>query len=200
MARPLSFDRDHAVDAAMRTFWRNGLHATSAEDLCRATGLGRGSLYNTFGGKDALFVECLGSYLDKTRARGENILGDSERDVLERISVLLNGMVTEEVQRQRDDAPLGCLGVNTIAELSNDPDHADAVRMINEDTAARLRLLAEVLRLGQAAGEITDEVSAEGLAAFVNAAIAGLRISSQRGASSRGLKDIVASTIRALAP
>ncbi|MFD0556518.1 TetR family transcriptional regulator [Stackebrandtia endophytica] len=198
MARPLSFDRDRVVDDAMRTFWRHGLHATSADDLCRATGLGRGSLYNTFGGKDALFAECLAAYLERTRAQGEELLSDSALDVPTRISTLLTRLVAEEVERRADDAPLGCLGVNTIAELSNDPEHTDLVDMINEDTATRLRSLTAVLRLGQAAGEITDQVGAEGLATFVNAAIAGLRISSQRGASRQALVDIVTSTVRAL--
>jgi AcrR family transcriptional regulator len=200
MARPLSFRRERVVEAATRTFLRHGLHATSAEDLCRATGLGRSSLYNSFGSKDALFAECLGAYLSRTRERGEAILSDTTSPARDRIAALLRLIAAEEAERAAAGEPRGCLAVNTVAELADDPEHVGSIRRVDEDTAARLRLLADVLRVGQAAGEITDAVSAEGLAAFVNASIAGLRITSQGGTASGLLDDIVATTLRALDP
>ncbi|GAB3649643.1 TetR/AcrR family transcriptional regulator [Glycomyces tarimensis] len=200
MARPLSFQRDRVIESATRTFLRHGLHATSAEDLCRATGLGRSSLYNSFGSKDALFAECLNSYLDQTRERGEAILSDTARPVRDRIAALLRLIASEETERVAAGDPRGCLAVNTVAELADDPEYVESMRRVDEDTTARLHLLSDVLRVGQAAGEITDQVSAEGLAAFVNAAIAGLRITSQGGTASDLLDDIVATTLRALDP
>lgn len=199
MARPLGFDRDRAVAAATRTFWRHGLHATTAEDLCRSTGLGRSSLYNSFGSKEALFAECLDAYLRQARARAETLLGETGRPVPARIGSLLKAIAAEEVSRAGGDGPKGCLAVNTVAELSDDPADG-ALKLIGEDTAARLRDLGNALRAGQAAGEVTDEVSADGLAAYVNAAIAGLRIASQGGATPDRLEDIVATTLRALKP
>ncbi|HEU5130084.1 MAG TPA: TetR/AcrR family transcriptional regulator [Glycomyces sp.] len=200
MARPLSFRRETAVAAATRTFLRRGLHATSAEDLCRATGLGRSSLYNSFGSKDGLFAECLGDYLGATRERGEAFLSDADLPVLDRIAALLRFIAAEEAERAAAGEPRGCLAVNTVAELADDPEHAESMRRIDEDTDARLRLLTDALRAGQAAGEVTAAVSAEGLAAFVNAAIAGLRITSQGGTAADRLDDIVATALRALAP
>ncbi|MCD0445647.1 TetR/AcrR family transcriptional regulator [Glycomyces sp. A-F 0318] len=200
MARPLGFRRDRVVEAATRTFLQHGLHAASAEELCRATGLGRSSLYNSFGSKDALFDECLGTYLDQTLERTETILGDTARPVRDRIAILLRRIAVEEAERVAAGEPRGCLAVNTVAELADDPEYAGSMRRVDEDTAARLRLLADALRVGQAAGEVTDAVSAEGLAAFVNAAIAGLRITSQGGTAAGRLDDIVVATLRALAP
>jgi AcrR family transcriptional regulator len=200
MARPLSFRRERVVEAATRTFLRHGLHATSAEDLCQATGLGRSSLYNSFGSKHGLFAECLGDYLSRTRETAEAILGDADLPIRDRIEALLRFIAAEEAGRVAAGEPRGCLAVNTVAELADDPEYAGSMRRVDEDTAARLRLLADTLRVGQAAGEITDAVSAEGLAAFVNASIAGLRITSQGGTAADRLDDIVATAVRALKP
>ncbi|WP_204250934.1 hypothetical protein, partial [Saezia sanguinis] len=56
------------------------------------------------------------------------------------------------------------------------------------------------LRAGQAAGEVTTVISAEGLAAFVNSAVAGLRVSSQGGVAAAWSEEMIAATLRALRP
>lgn len=200
MARPRTFDPERVLAAATGQFQRAGLHATSAEDLCRVTGLGRSSLYNTFGSKDELFAQCLDAYLDSTLARTERIVGDRSLGTVERIEALLRLVVAEETERAESGAPRGCLAVNTVAELADDPGHEKSVERIGRDTAARLELLSAVLRVGQAAGEVTKSVSAEGLAAFVNSAIAGLRISSQGRVAAPWSGEIIAATLRALRP
>ncbi|MEU3022466.1 TetR/AcrR family transcriptional regulator [Nocardiopsis alba] len=200
MARPRAFDQAEVVRSATRQFWRHGFHSTSAEDLCRATGLGRSSLYNTFGSKDGLFAACLEGYLSTTGARTAEMLGDPSRGPLERIESLLTMMAEEEADRAESGDPKGCLAVNTVAELADDPDRAASVRSVRRDTETRLTLFADVLRTGQATGEVTTASSPEGLAAYLNAAIAGLRISSQGGASPEALREIVRTTMRGLRP
>lgn len=200
MARPRSFEREQVIEAAVSQFQRAGLHATSAEDLCRATGLGRSSLYNTFGSKDELFAQCLDAYLDRTLARTVEIVGDTARGTLERIEILLRRIAAEESERAASGAPRGCLAVNTVTELADDPAYESSVERIGRDTAARLELLATVLRAGQAAGEVTTSISAEGLAAFVNSAVAGLRVSSQGRVAAAWSEEIIAATLRALRP
>ncbi|WP_327147756.1 TetR/AcrR family transcriptional regulator [Nocardia sp. NBC_01329] len=200
MARPRSFDREQVVDAATVQFRRAGLHATSAEDLCRVTGLGRSSLYNTFGSKDELFAQCLDAYLDRTLARAEEIIDDAARGTVERIEELLRSVVAEEARRAESGAPRGCLAVNTVTELADDPGHVASIERVGRDTAARLAMLAALLRAGQAAGEVTTSSSAEGLAAFVNSTVAGLRVSSQGRVAAGWCDEIVAATLRALRP
>ncbi|WP_163572862.1 TetR/AcrR family transcriptional regulator [Fodinicola feengrottensis] len=62
MARPRSFDVEEVLDAATLVFWDKGYAATTPQDLCDATGLGRGSLYNAFVGKRELFDRVLERY------------------------------------------------------------------------------------------------------------------------------------------
>jgi AcrR family transcriptional regulator len=55
MARPKAFDRATDVQDAMTVFWEQGYAATLTNDLQRAMGLGRQSMYDTFG--DFLFTQ-----------------------------------------------------------------------------------------------------------------------------------------------
>jgi TetR/AcrR family transcriptional regulator, transcriptional repressor for nem operon len=54
--RPREFDHDEVLRIAFEQFWRKGVRGTSLADIARDTGVQRGSLYNAFGSKEALFL------------------------------------------------------------------------------------------------------------------------------------------------
>lgn len=62
MPRPVSFTTDQLVDHALLHFWSHGFHASSMDDLVKATGVSRHGIYATFGGKQALFLACFDRY------------------------------------------------------------------------------------------------------------------------------------------
>lgn len=53
--RPKVFDRDAALDKAMKLFWQHGYEATSLADLVEATGAKAPTLYAEFTNKEGLF-------------------------------------------------------------------------------------------------------------------------------------------------
>src|SRR3978361_2482525 len=63
IGRPREFDRDAALEAAMRLFWRKGFAAASMNDLCDAMGIRSPSLYAAFGSKEALYLEAVEHYV-----------------------------------------------------------------------------------------------------------------------------------------
>ena len=69
VARPREFEESAVLDAAMHLFWRSGYAATSVADLCKATGLGAGSLYAAYGDKRGLFIAALRRYAERVSAR-----------------------------------------------------------------------------------------------------------------------------------
>lgn len=59
MGRQRGYDEGEVLDQSAGAFLRAGYEGTSVEDLVGATGLHRGSLYQAFGSKRGLFVNCL---------------------------------------------------------------------------------------------------------------------------------------------
>ena len=49
----------------MELFWTQGYEATPVSELCEHMGLGRQSIYNAFGDKEALFSEALSRYREE---------------------------------------------------------------------------------------------------------------------------------------
>src|ERR1700742_1531975 len=62
LGRPRSFHREHALEAAMRVFWKRGFEGASLTELTEAMGINRPSLYAAFGDKAALFHEAVTRY------------------------------------------------------------------------------------------------------------------------------------------
>ncbi|MGW7070232.1 TetR/AcrR family transcriptional regulator [Streptomyces sp. NPDC054855] len=196
MARPRTFDEERALDAAMHAFWANGYEATSTQDLCEATGLGRSSIYNTFSSKHELFRRALARYMDSMTSIQVEILEDAERPPMERLRALFRRVIDSEFECREDGHSLGCLTVNTTVELAGrDPEAAE---MLAGDLAVRLAAISSVIRTGQSSGDITSTRDAGDLAHFLNAAIGGMRVSAQGGVDRATLTAIADTALDAL--
>lgn len=196
MARPRTFDEEQALDAAMRTFWRKGYEATSTEDLCAATGLGRSSIYNTFKSKRALFQRVLHRYVTTMNAGQLAVLEDPALSGADRIRALFARVLDGDAENRPTGRSLGCLGVNTTIELAG--RDAVAAGMLERDTARRLDSLRAAVEAGRRDGSISSARDAGDLARFLNATIAGLRVSAQGGADRAALDAIAAIALDAL--
>ncbi|MFB4304067.1 TetR/AcrR family transcriptional regulator [Actinomadura sp. NTSP31] len=191
MARPRKFEEERAVEAAMRAFWESGYEATSTQELCEATGLGRSSIYNTFNSKHDLFTRALTRYMNIKTANVVEALEDAERPVRERLRTVLGWAV-------RADAgdPAGCLVVNTMIEMA--PRDADVAGRLATDQKKRLAALRAAIEGGQRSGEIDAGRDAAALAHFVIATISGMRVAARGGADERTLEAIAAAALAAI--
>ncbi|TYB46605.1 TetR/AcrR family transcriptional regulator [Actinomadura chibensis] len=191
MARPRKFEEDRALDAAMRAFWTDGYEATSTQELCEATGLGRSSIYNTFRSKRDLFEKALVHYMDTRTAQLIEALEDGRRPVRERLRTVLEWTVEPE-----PDDPVGCLVVNTMVELApRDPEIAER---LERDQRRRLVALKAAVQEGIRAGEIDRGKDALALAHFLVSTISGMRVMSRGGADPRTLAAIADTAMDAL--
>ncbi|WP_197487972.1 MULTISPECIES: TetR/AcrR family transcriptional regulator [unclassified Rhodococcus (in: high G+C Gram-positive bacteria)] len=109
MGRSKQFDPVVAVEQAMQVFWQQGFRATSPQNLVDALGIGRGSLYNTFGSKHGLFELALSRYVD-ARLRLLTALTEHPDSVKERLCGTLKFMA--------DEGTRGCMIANAEADLA----------------------------------------------------------------------------------
>ncbi|MFC9972643.1 TetR/AcrR family transcriptional regulator [Spirillospora sp. NPDC127200] len=189
MARPRKFDEERAVEAAMHAFWAAGYEATSTEDLCRATGLGRSSIYNTFKSKRDLFDKALDHYIAVKSARVLETL-DGDGSVRDRIGTLFTQVL------QGDDDEIGCLVVNTSVELA--PRDPDIAALLKRDYDVRFNALRTVFETGRRTGEIAPDKDPDRLAHFVIAAIGGMQVAASAGADRATLEMIADTALTAL--
>ncbi len=109
MARPKAFNRDTALDAAVRLFWERGYEATSIQDVVDVLGINRASLYATFGDKAHLFEAAIDRYATQVQAAVASHLAPPHAG-REAVSGYLRALIQAA---SRPGVPGGCLIVNT---------------------------------------------------------------------------------------
>ena len=115
--RPASFNKQLLLETVMQIFWDRGYKDVSFNEIAQRTGLTRASLYNAFETKEALFIETLQYYFERSP---DSLLysidnGDLVGPVLFRIFKKAAKLYTSNEQRR------GCFGVNSMNELMADP-------------------------------------------------------------------------------
>ena len=193
MARPKAFDRDEVLEAAKAVFWAKGYEAASTDDLLRAMGISRQSLYDTYGGKRALYLEAMARYqADSVATRIATLRGPASP--LAGLSDFLTSVAAETPELRA----LGCMGVNAICEFGQaDPD----LTATSTAGAGRLQAALEgVLREAQARGEVDPDLDAGAAGRFLQATLIGLKVHAKGGASPEALREIADFAVQSLKP
>ncbi|MEV6750912.1 TetR/AcrR family transcriptional regulator [Streptomyces sp. NPDC051214] len=192
MGRPKQFDPDAAVERAMDVFWRKGYAATTPQDLVDALGIGKGSLYNTFGSKHALFERALRRYRDSQAAALVEMLEESG-PVRERLRAALWLLVELDLA---DPDRRGCMAVNAAAELAGTDEVAtELVRRMFDRTEEAFTSLAEK---GQRAGEIDPGRDARAIGSLLVTTVVGLRLMARVVEGPERLTRVIDATIDSL--
>ncbi len=103
--RPRSFDRDQALQVAIKVFWEKGYDGTSMRDLTEAMGINAPSLYSVFGDKHKLYLEAIDRYSNDDGC-APLVAFDSESDIEKAVIAFLKAAI--EYASQNQDGPKGC--------------------------------------------------------------------------------------------
>jgi len=193
MAGVKKFDQNEVLDRATALFWQRGYEATSVEDLVRATGINRGSMYATFGNKKRLFLAVLDRYQEKVVKPLIAELADSNpHRAVERMF--------EAIIRRTSDPnwPRGCLYTNTSLECPGSGDEIS--RKIAEGLGQQESVVYQVLRRAQSEGSLDQAQDARALARFFVSVAHGLNVVNKAAPDPAFLRDVVKIAMRVWAP
>ncbi|HEY4441796.1 MAG TPA: TetR/AcrR family transcriptional regulator [Candidatus Elarobacter sp.] len=191
MARPREFDEKEALAAIRSTFWDRGYSATSVDDLVRATGLGKGSLYGAFGTKREMFVRALSEYCVAALTFAEARLHGDDAGALGRLHAYVGVMVKGIVNSKR-----GCLLAKAIAELAGDDPEID--RMVSGFYRRYEDVLAGVIRQSKPSRKAGDDDEAQRQASLLVAVLRGLESMGKGGVPAATLHGIAETALAAL--
>jgi TetR/AcrR family transcriptional repressor of nem operon len=167
MARPKQFDPDEALTKAMEVFWINGFDATSIEELVRATGVNRHSLYEHFGDKERLFELALERYDGIFFELFLQDLADPAAGV-DAIHTCLDNL---QHRLLMPEAVRGCFMLNSSGDIgSRNPEIARRIRLRLSQFERRL---VATLKAAQTSKQISKHLDVHDCARFVNALIQG---------------------------
>ncbi len=192
MARPREFDVDAALESAMQTFWAKGYEATSIDDLCESTGLGRSSLYAAFGDKRQLYLRALDRYEEDAATRVAAALG-GPLPIRKSIAAFLDRIIDDIVS---GPGRRGCFIGNCAAELSR--GDREAVNQVRRSLARVEKVFCEALTRAKARGEIDAKSHVTALSRHFTAGIQGLRLVGKTNPDREVLEDIAKVMLRAL--
>ncbi|MEU1194884.1 TetR/AcrR family transcriptional regulator [Streptomyces sp. NPDC005813] len=171
MARTKEFDPDAALRAALELFWRRGYEATSMADLVEHLGIGRASLYATFGSKHELYLKAFDRYEQTGLTR---IVGELSRPgpALPAVRAVVRSYATEAAHEELRRS--GCLVTNTAAELA--PHDPASARRVERNWDQLETVLHTALARAQAQGELPRGRDPLALARMLLVLMQGLRV------------------------
>jgi AcrR family transcriptional regulator len=187
--RPLSFDRDVALNKAMLLFWEHGYEATSINTLTSALGVTPSSIYSAFGDKKTLFFEAVELYM--TGGGSLQMMLDQAPTARAAVQQMLLGAAAGFTG---ECTPKGCLLASAAVSCSADAgDVRQALGARRRGIEAQVR---DRIAMGIRQGDVPADADADALAAMAMALIQGMSTLARDGAAREKLNRIVMTALQ----
>ncbi|SFM87991.1 transcriptional regulator, TetR family [Chitinophaga sp. YR627] len=187
--RTKDFDENEILRKAITIFWRKGYNATSLYDLIEGLGIGRSSIYHSFGDKHNLYLKALDLYQQEGTARITTILNNSP-SVKDAVANLFQMTISEIVN---DEHSKGCFKINSEVELA--PHDEPTKKLICDDNTVIEDALYEAILKGQKDKSVSASKNPRALAHFICTTVAGMRVYAKFRNDRQFFEDIAATAL-----
>ena len=191
LGRPLSFERDKALNAALLQFWQTGYETTSVAELTHAMGITAPSLYTAFGDKESLFLECLEKYANPGPKTTPELIAEagSARQAAQQLLEVSARWFTQK------DAPAGCLVASAASSGSINSQRVRAALKNIRD--ANRKALQKRTERDIREGQLPGTANAQALASMTMAIVQGMSTLARDGVGQKALLDLAQTAMRA---
>lgn len=169
VGRPRIFNEAQVLDQVLQQFWQHGYEGTTFKHLTQATGLHKGSLYQAFGDKRALFLKSLRNYLDVNYRTVMNQVNPDDEPI-DQIRCIMHAIIG--MSAEGSEGHSGCMAVNTMVESS--PQDTDIREIIETGYAMRMNTLAEIVSQAQQREQINQKLPPQQVAEMICTLEAGI--------------------------
>ena len=184
MPRSKTYQDDIVLELAMNVFWVHGYEGTSVRLLEKEMGINQFSIYSSFNDKRNLFIKSLHKYREYV---AQNVYQDLLKETAG-FSELKNFLQNAIQRKNKKDVPIGCLVVNTAAEIGE--NDKEITREINHYYDFIRDMLKKVLENAIAKKEIPANINVEKQANFFLGVMQSISIASKTMVKSQ-LKDFI---------
>ena len=192
MGRPIEFDPDKALVDAMHVFWSRGFEGSSMQDILKATGLSKSSLYQTFGSKQDLFDSCLEFYCNDSYSKFKELLNNSSSG-REFIESMFKGIRSS---CNSAEGKMGCFLMNTVSEFGKRDKHL--AKVMNNQIKRVEKVLAEAIKRDKAANKLNGALDEKALATYFITNMSGLRTMVKAGLSQKRTEETINNIMKIL--
>jgi AcrR family transcriptional regulator len=191
--RPREFDLDQALDAAINVFWSQGYEGTTLDDLTKAMGISRPSLYAAFGDKETTFKRAVDRYAQVDQHYVETAL--AQPTALAVAAEYLRGHILASTN---PDRPPGCLTVQ--GGVSGSRADQRVVQFLNVHRAAVEERLAARFEQAIADGDLSPDEDPADLARYLLTVTSGQAVQAGAGATRAQLSRVAERALAAFRP
>jgi TetR/AcrR family transcriptional regulator, transcriptional repressor for nem operon len=157
--------RQRLIEAGAGIIYRQGYNGTGIQQILEACGVPKGSFYHFFKSKEDFALALLDHYGASFSDRAAQLFGDETRPPLERVRQFFDNALDRLNDPGSPFSTCGCPVGNLVQELS---PMGPAFRQRLDHVLGRLeQAIAEMLRRGQAQGQIAKRHNPDEMAQFM---------------------------------
>ncbi len=184
--RKRAFDKQEALDEAMRVFWAKGYSGTSVSELTSALGINKPSLYAAFGNKEQLFKASLEHYMRVYGAPNwQKLFEPIDAPLQERLKAYLYGIIDLVSD---PDLPKGCLFVKSTCESGSQAMQKNITAVLNGIGQESEKTLVALFNKEKLSGNLPKTANVKQLATYLMSVMYGIGVLAKNGHSKKSLR------------
>ncbi|MBT6416618.1 TetR/AcrR family transcriptional regulator [Candidatus Puniceispirillum sp.] len=182
--RPVSFDRNKTIQTALDLYWRQGVLATSLNQVARMTGVSKPTLYRYFENEDGLLYDVLECYLSGNVDKFECL--EAHENIRHGLTEWFEQIIT--AWTATDASPHGCLFCDCLHEI--DRLGVKSQSLIKTYLSQQPEKLASILSIARDKGQLKDGVDVHQAALYLSSHVIAMNSMVKMGISTEQLLSI----------